>query len=52
MELKNIYIEATAKTPHIDLNPMTGELIFSGKSIPENPAKLYESIVRMGSAIC
>ncbi len=45
MELKNIYIEATAKTPQIDLNHLTGELIFAGKSIPENPAKLYENIV-------
>ena len=45
MELKNVYIEATAKTPHVDLNPVTGEFIFSGKSIPENPAKIYESLV-------
>ena len=45
MELKNKYIEATAKTPQIDLNHLTGELIFAGKSIPENPAKLYENIV-------
>ena len=45
MELKNIYIEATAKTPHVDLNPITGELIFSGKSIPENPAKIYENLL-------
>jgi len=45
VELKNIYIEATAKTPQIDLNHLTGELIFAGKSVPENPAKLYENIV-------
>jgi len=45
VELKNIYIEATAKNPQIDLNHLTGELIFAGKSIPENPAKLYENIV-------
>lgn len=45
MELKNVYIEATAKTPHVDFNPLTGELIFSGKSIPENPAKIYESLL-------
>ena len=45
MDLKHIYIEATTKTPHIDMNPMTGEFIFSGKSIPENPAKIYESLV-------
>jgi len=45
VELKNVYIEATAKTPHVDFNPLTGELIFSGKSIPENPAKIYESLL-------
>ena len=45
MELKNIYIEATAKTPQIDLNHLTGEFIFAGKSIPENPAKIYDSIL-------
>jgi hypothetical protein len=45
VELKNIYIEATAKTPSMDFNSMTGELIFSGKSIPENPAKLYENVL-------
>ena len=45
MELNNVYIESTVKTPQIDLNHLTGELIFSGKSIPENPAKLYESIL-------
>ena len=45
MELKNIYIEATEKTPHVDLNPITGEFIFSGKSIPENPAKIYENLL-------
>ena len=44
-ELKNIYIEATAKTPQIDLNHLSGELIFAGKSIPENPAKIYEDIL-------
>ena len=45
MELKNVYIEPTAKTPHVDFNPLTGELIFSGRSIPENPAKIYETLL-------
>ncbi len=45
MELNNVYIESTVKTPQIDLNHLTGELIFSGKSIPENPAKLYEGVL-------
>ena len=38
VELKNLFIEPTAKTPQVDLNYLTGELILSGKSIPENAA--------------
>jgi hypothetical protein len=45
VELKNLYIEPTAKTPQIDLNQFTGELILSGKSIPENAALLYEKVL-------
>jgi hypothetical protein len=41
-ELKNLFIEETPKTPQIDLNYKTGDLILSGKSIPENAAKVYE----------
>jgi hypothetical protein len=44
-ELKNIYIDSSAKTPLIDLNFQTGELILSGKSIPENPAKVYQQLI-------
>jgi hypothetical protein len=43
-EFKNLYIDNTPKTPQIDLNQFTGELIFSGKSIPENAAKVYEPV--------
>jgi len=45
MELSNLIIEQTPKTPHIDLNQYLGELIFSGKSIPENAAKIYEPVL-------
>lgn len=45
MELKNILIEPTHKTPQIDLNHLTGELIFSGRSIPENAAGLYSTVL-------
>lgn len=45
MELKHHYIEATGKTPQIDFNNLTGELIISGRSIPENAAELYEKIL-------
>ncbi|MEI6048124.1 MAG: SiaC family regulatory phosphoprotein [Bacteroidota bacterium] len=46
MEIKSLYIEPTEKTPQIDLNQLTGELIFSGKSFPENAAKLYENVLK------
>ena len=45
MELKHIYIEPGNKTPQIDFNHHTGELILSGRSIPENAADLYEKIL-------
>ncbi len=45
MELNTLFIEPTAKTPQIDLNPVTGELILSGRSIPENANKTYENIL-------
>lgn len=46
MELKSLIIEPTAKTPQVDLNHLTGNLIFSGRSIPENAAELYENILK------
>lgn len=44
-ELENIVIEGTSKTPQIDFNHLTGELVLSGKSIPANAAKLYEPLL-------
>jgi hypothetical protein len=44
-DFQSLIIEATPKTPHIELNPLTGDFIFSGKSIPENAAKVYEPIL-------
>jgi hypothetical protein len=41
-ELKTIFIDQTEKTPQIDFNFLTGELILSGKSIPENATAIYE----------
>ena len=46
MEIKCLLIEPTNKTPQIDLNHLSGELIFSGRSIPENAAELYEGVVK------
>lgn len=45
MKLTNLFIEGTQKTPQIDLNYHTGDLILSGRSIPENAGKLYEAIL-------
>jgi hypothetical protein len=42
MEIKNLIIDPTPKTPQIELNPLSGDLLFSGRSIPENAAKIYE----------
>jgi len=42
---KILILEETPKTPSIDFNRMTGELIMSGKSIPENSAKFYEPLM-------
>jgi hypothetical protein len=44
-ELKNLHIDGTFKTPNVDFNHLTGELILTGKSIPENVAKVYEPIL-------
>jgi hypothetical protein len=43
-ESQSLIVEQTPKTPQIDLNQLTGELIISGKSIPENAAKIYEPV--------
>jgi hypothetical protein len=43
--MTELIIEKTPKTPQIDLNQLTGDLTFSGKSIPENAAKLYEPVI-------
>jgi hypothetical protein len=45
-ELKDLFGEGTAKTPEIDFNHLSGELILSGRSIPENAAKTYEPLLR------
>ena len=44
MEIQRFYYEQTPKTPLIELNSITGELIFSGKSIPEDAARIYEPV--------
>jgi hypothetical protein len=44
-DFQSLIIEETSKTPQIDLNALTGDFIFSGRSIPENAAKVYEPIL-------
>jgi hypothetical protein len=44
-DFQSLIIEETPKTPLIELNPITGDFIFSGRSIPENAAKVYEPIL-------
>lgn len=44
-DFQSLIIEKTIKTPHIDLNPLTGDFIFSGRSIPENAARIYEPVL-------
>ena len=45
MTLNNYTIEQTPKTPQINLNQLSDKLILSGKSIPENAAKIYEPVL-------
>ena len=44
-EIKDIFIEGTAKTPQIDFNHLTGELILFGRSLPENAARVFEPLL-------
>ena len=44
-KLKNIFILGSRKTPQIDFNMFTGELILFGRSIPEDAFKVYEPLL-------
>jgi hypothetical protein len=41
---QELFIEQGDKTPQVDFNPYSGELILSGKSIPENATGFYENL--------
>jgi hypothetical protein len=43
--MNELIIEQTPKTPQIELNQLTGDLLFYGRSIPENATKLYEPVL-------
>ena len=44
--MKELLQEPTPKTPEIELSHLSGELILTGKSIPENAAKVYEPVLK------
>jgi hypothetical protein len=44
-ELRDIYVEGTKRTPKIEFNHFTGEIVLEGRSIPENVAKVYEPLL-------
>lgn len=41
----NLIIEQTPKTPQIDLNKYSGDLIFSGRSTPEDASRIYAPVM-------
>jgi len=43
-DFKSIFIEPTEKTPQVDFNNLTGELILAGRSIPENATEFYTNL--------
>ena len=46
MYLQSLLKEPTKKTPQLDFNHLTGELILSGRSVPENPAATYDDVIK------
>ncbi len=44
-ELKNMFVEQTDKTPLVDFNYMSGELILAGRSIPINAPRIFEPLI-------
>lgn len=48
-QVEDIFIEGTSKTPQIDFNPLSGELILQGRSFPEDAAKVYGPLLEWTS---
>ncbi len=44
-KLRDLTIEKTSKTPHIELKLESGEISLTGKSLPENATKIYEPVL-------
>jgi hypothetical protein len=43
-DLEYVFKDPTERTPQIDFNYLTGELILAGKSIPENATVIYDPL--------
>ncbi|MDX9928544.1 MAG: SiaC family regulatory phosphoprotein [Bacteroidales bacterium] len=43
-EVKDLRIEGSGKIPTIELTALNGEVVLSGRSIPENAANVYEPV--------
>ena len=43
--MENLIIKGEAKTPTIDFNYINGELVISGRSIPENSIEFYKPVI-------
>jgi hypothetical protein len=46
MPLTPYTLEKTAKTPHISLDPESGKLLITGKSVPENVVGFYAPVMK------
>lgn len=45
MQIQNLHIEAGHNTPDVMLNSETGDLVFTGKSVPENATLVYSPVI-------
>lgn len=43
--MENINLEGTPKTPTVDFNSASGELLIKGRSIPENSIEFYKPLI-------
>ena len=43
--MENLDIQPTSSTPKVDFNAGSGKLLFSGRSIPEDPEEFYDRIL-------
>jgi hypothetical protein len=49
--MKNLIIKGEAKTPTIDFDYDSGELVISGRSIPENSIEFYKPVIEWLEAL-